>query len=1163
MPSAVSIFPGLRESKVEEIKNAITNESTRFVNIWGSSGFGKTSTAVETAHNLSACGYPVYFLQMQHIDTVDRLLLKILSIFRSNLVNVGLAAEYELVSIFTEIRTPIILILDNIDDLLTTDDSSAKIVSLFLEFLNSSSNINILVTSRELLENMRDQVKGFQNFRIQPLSQVSSLNFVRQLLPSFSKNVVTRVANICFHVPLAIKLVTSLIKENSEEIANKVLKELDVQEHRMEHLQQRMPKFFDMPYKRLVLADKHALISLTVFSSPVINKDAAIDVVSGEKGVTSNAIRTLKTLVMKSLIDEDPKGEYYSIHPLIFSFIVNKASQTEMNDVLHAAKSRFCSFYLNHLEILINDFLLGKVFQIPTMVDVFLYLQTVISMVFTCEYQNFQQDLFRILSKAEIFFFTFSMPVHIKEKILTVYDLAIEKCKIRDDTVYLKLIVSNYFQNIAFSLFIPNMHPDIPIDVRRKISLLSDGTASKLSSYEGLASICNGNVKNGIQQIEMSLCHLGSCSDHLLLKCLYLQVLILYYSNLKQSSKASEFVRMAVEVCEKLGNYNLFLINHCEFQPSESSKENMGEPLVLFSYLLVRWSKSFLTDKMRSHICNFLYNLQLSQDEEPCVSYYLQQIHWYSDWVLASLGINEEQEILFDERIEVVNKSLQEYQDHCSSGENIFLNMTEVLSERLFRMYALKSTLTSNKDVSVVAGRKALDLAREQYGEQHFETGVCYYKIGLAESSNEDHSSALKAFDKAIAIITSISEHEEYQLLSEVYLEQGKTYKRLGKFKLAIASCEKALELKGKAEVNPESEEVAEILDILALVQMFSKHYTSARESFERCLEIRRKLFSAKLVASYKVAENYFDLGILYNILGYKDKSKMYFENALKQLNSTDYETENVLFKTCIYEQLVNLKVDGDSYVELLLQNLPFIKEHCNEFVPIIYLSVAGNQLESGKYEVGLKLLQEALDVELDVLRQGTPELREKTVFCYLSVLETLLKQGKLEIGKKVVDRAITVSESLSKCKQPHWMFRCYCWKARFHGEQQNFADEVNFLEKALLQLSKIPDESKNKMSEFTGRREISRAHMCQQKYEDALKSLYEALSIIRNISPDGSVYEAELFNMLAHTAHKLKIKKLVVSNLRLAYKMYLKVLGKQDPKTEVSYIRFLRALMN
>ena len=155
---------------------------------------------------------------------------------------------------------------------------------------------------------MRDQVEGFRDVRIRPLSRVSSVNFVHQLLPSFSDNVVSTVAEISFDVPLAKNLVTTLMSENSEEMANKLLKELQLPEHHLEHLEQQMQKLFDMPYEQLTLTDKHALISLAVFSVPVINKDAAIDVVSGEKGVTSNAIRSLQTLVKKSLIDEDPSG---------------------------------------------------------------------------------------------------------------------------------------------------------------------------------------------------------------------------------------------------------------------------------------------------------------------------------------------------------------------------------------------------------------------------------------------------------------------------------------------------------------------------------------------------------------------------------------------------------------------------------------------------------------------------------------------------------------------------------------------------------------------------------------------------------------------------------------------------------------------------------------
>ena len=560
-----------REDDIEEISNSITDESTRFVNIWGSPGFGKTSIAVETARHLSNLGYPVYFFKLQGISTVEKLLSKILSIFTSNLVDIYLTPEDKLVSLFREISSPVILILDNLDGLLSSERNSAKLQSLFVGFLESNININILVTCRGLLENIRDQVEGFRDVRIRPLSRVSSVNFVRQLLPSFSDNVVSTVAEISFHVPLAIKLVTSLMSENSEEMANKILKELQLPEHRLDHLEQQMQNLFDMPYEQLTLTDKHALISLAVFSVPAINKNAAIDVVSGEKGVTSNAIRSLQTLVRKSLIDEDPSGEYYSIHPLIFSFIVDKSNENDSQPILHSAKIRFCNYYLLSFESLNDKFLSELSVHNLAMEDVLLHLRNVMSLALTDEFENCQQHLFRVLSKAEVFLFLIRIAFHSKEDIHTVYELAMKKCTTEhDDLSYLTLFTSYYFQNIAFPLFLTNVRPNIPKDLLEKLNLSLGGAASKFSCYEGISKICNGNVQNGIQQIEMSIGHLQSCSDHLLLKCLCLQILILYYDNLKESRKALEFKEMTVKVCIEIRNCNLFLINDCGFSCSKS-----------------------------------------------------------------------------------------------------------------------------------------------------------------------------------------------------------------------------------------------------------------------------------------------------------------------------------------------------------------------------------------------------------------------------------------------------------------------------------------------------------------------------------------------------------------------------------------------------------------
>ena len=173
------------------------------------------------------------------------------------------------------------------------------------------------------------------------------------------------------------------------------------------------------------------------------------------------------------------------------------------------------------------------------MENVLLHLHTVMSLALTDKFENCQQHLFRVLSKAEVFLFLIRIAYHSKEDIHTVYKHAMKQCETtHDDLSYLMLFTSYYFQNIAISYFVTNVRPDISTEMREKVDLFPDSTASKLSCYEGILEICNGDEINGIQQIEMSFGHLRSGFDHVLLKCFCLQVLILYYNNLKESRKA-------------------------------------------------------------------------------------------------------------------------------------------------------------------------------------------------------------------------------------------------------------------------------------------------------------------------------------------------------------------------------------------------------------------------------------------------------------------------------------------------------------------------------------------------------------------------------------------------------------------------------------------------
>ena len=1166
------MFTG-RDDEIKKITNRITDDSTRLLNIWGSPGFGKTSAAVEVAHhlNMSPLGYRLYFFKLQYVNTVDRFLSKILSIFQSK-VDPTITHLDKIVSIFREISCPVILIFDNLDDLLTRETSSSELINLFDELLDSSASIKILFTTRELLKTTRGQVKGFKHIRIRALSSTSSVAFVRQLLPSFSESVLTKVVRISFLVPLAMKILASSLAENSEDIANKVLDEFNFSENLLEQIdiladEEKMQNIFESLFERLESNEKHALIYLTAFASALISKDAAIEIISGGMGSTPKAVQSLNSLVKKTFIDKDVNTEYYSVHPLIYSFVMDKAKQRDFENVLLSSRIRFCKYYLLLFEKLNDDFLAGKSVDSPKLQDAMLHLSTAMLQSITNGSEN-SNDLFRILSKSEIFLFLIRLPHSASYEIHKLYDLAIEKSKTLNSGSFLKLHVSKYFQNIAFSIFGKEVHVDIPESVRENIDLLSDGTPAKLSCYEAVYDISRGHINSGIRQIEMCVASLQKCTDHLLLKCLCLQILSVYYISLNQVDKSRKFREMAFDFCAEIGNFNLFLVGDCD-----RKNDDVGESLFLFHYLFAKWSKGFLPAEIERYVCKFVYNLQQQKEVEKCYSPdYFNPIICYADYLVAFLGIKAGQEVILNEKIECLNKSVTGYQDFVDATDNVFssisqrnVSMAAYSTQRLLFCLDLKIAFTDEKEQNIEACHSALDHSLQHYGEQHQRTAKCYYNVGSAEYNLENYNAALSAFNQALKIMLSASRGpDDFHFLNQLYLEKGKTCERLHEFGQAFSCYEEALNLQ-KTNNNEESEEFAAILFSIGSLQYGRLDLTSALANLEHALRIKIKLFPEKRCSYRDLVLNYHTVGDLYQNLGNDTESKKCFENALEILKASadgEYESKKYLFEKCVvYLHFLHWKVDENLCRELLDRCLPVIKENAKWLLPYLYLTVGSNQLESGKTEEGLAFIQEVLDLDLDDIQRAHADTRGMTVISYNESVLTLIKIGKYKLAKKIIDRALQIAESMTGAEKPPMIVQCYFLKGLIHNSEKEYTSAIKTLQYALeQQRSKVSSEGFDKLAEFRIRSAIATAYYYQRTYKDALDEL---LSIIKDCLVEGSEDEAETYVFVAKIAQKMKIKSLVVRNLQLAYNTCSKVLGEDHPKTRQCHTEFVTASMH
>ena len=1158
------MFTG-REDEIEEITNLITGQSTRLLNIWGSPGFGKTSTAIEVARHLLSLNCPVYFFKLQGIRKADEFLSKILSIFKTNLADLSLTPIDKLVSILREISSRIFLIFDNLDELLSSESSSVRLAGLFGQLLDSNVNVNVVFTTREILENMRDLIECFRDIRIRPLHPLSSVEFVRQLLPSFSESVVAKVAGISSNVPLAMKLVASVVENNNEDMANKLLEELSLSGNILEigrSYQQNMKRLFETPFEQLTLSDKHTLISLTVFSSGRISKDAAVDVISDEIGVVKT-VGSLKTLVNKSLIDED--REYYSIHPLIHSFVVDKAKQSDFKNVFQSSRILFCRYYFLRFERINDDFLFGKSVDTPQLEDAMEHLSIAIHYftTSTCCLENWQ-DLFRILSKSEIFLFLIGLPSLESLDISKLYDFAIEKCRTEQyNDAYSKLHVSKYFQSIGFSLSFSSEYLEIPEDIREDIMLLSDGSGAKLGCYEGISLISKGNIKSGIECIEKHVDGLQNCADQQLIKCLCLQLLVLFYTDLKEYSKSSKLRREAIEVCKEIGNYHLFLMGDLQETLSMTQKEYKGEQLIVFVYVLYRCSNQILSKDTQLCFLNLVHQLEQQLENKAYNAspqlLYLFRIFTYGDCLLACLGVRVGQEVLLDEKITFLKKAVKS-DDYCSSIDRTF-----PIRSRLLNCYHFQIANEAIQYVGVDKCRNALDLSLKQCGKQHWYTALCYLNMGLAENHAENYISALNSFHQALEIMTAThggSSSRSVTALAEVYIGKGQAYECLNNFESAVESFDEALRIKRKL-YDESTEEIAQILVLLGNSQISLNDLSSSLATLEQALQVRKKLYAERPSPDgyIKVVLCYCSIGHVHDTLGNNTESIKCFKNALEV--STDCDEERAFIQSLICMRLMDLKVDENlTYMELLQSSLSLIRESRRPFLPILYLRLGSNQVESGKYKAGLASLQEALDIELEVTLRSTLGIRRLTVFYHISMVKALNNFGKFKLARKVIDRATQIAESLPEGSQDVWMFRCYTWKGCIQNQMREYITAIDSLKHALLRLPKISHESCDKLEEFGCHSAIAATYFYVGSYKDALTSFYDALSVIKGRFLEGSIPEAGVYVNVAKVAQKMKKKTLEVSNLRLAYKMYSNVLGETHSQTQVTYIAYIRALI-
>ena len=418
-----------RQSECEEIIGHVSSKSIRLVSIWGTPGFGKTSVAIAVGHALQSQGMPVYWASLRGVHSKADLASKFLSLLRQ-LTTIKqpsgqcLSIDEEVWELFSSVSNPSTFILDNFDDWLESGSPNAKkeVIQLLEEILRQNRMVTFVVTTRESLEFMDLHFKGHKGLRIRPLDKASANTLVSELLPNASTADCTQIAQICGQVPLAMKLMCSLISEDSAQprqiiddlmmssTENRIIEMLNNPDYPTRH---RIQLLFDSSFKKLTIQEKDALIYLSILPQG-FSAEVAAAVLSDTGSVEVRKI--LGSLRRKSLIDSSSKPGSFTMHRLLQSFAREKGKK-EMPETFLNAKSRLNAFYVSLLEKLNEQFLTG--YSMAAYIEFYENKKNIIeSVVESCLDSERADSVYDVLVKGEIFLASL---FSVKQKTLFTY----------------------------------------------------------------------------------------------------------------------------------------------------------------------------------------------------------------------------------------------------------------------------------------------------------------------------------------------------------------------------------------------------------------------------------------------------------------------------------------------------------------------------------------------------------------------------------------------------------------------------------------------------------------------------------------------------------------------------------------------------------------------